>query len=200
MENSTKQRILEKALEMFAEKGYEGTNLRDLAQSLGLSKSALYRHFESKEEIWNSLYETLREYYNEHFGAEDNLPPVPSSGSELVATTMHMVDFTVHDKNIVLMRRLLTREQFRDEKIRPLATEYFLNCTENMFTKLFRKMMLNGIMKADNPQLLALEYTAPITVLIHLCDREPEKIPEAMERIQSFAEHFASVYCEEKMI
>ena len=51
MENTTKNRILEQALIMFAENGYKGTNLRELASALGLSKSALYKHYESKEDI-----------------------------------------------------------------------------------------------------------------------------------------------------
>ena len=41
-ENSTKSRILDEALVVFAGNGYRGTNLRDLAARLGLSKSALY--------------------------------------------------------------------------------------------------------------------------------------------------------------
>lgn len=45
MAKTTKERILDAALEMFAENGYAGTNMRDLAQSVGLTKSALYKHF-----------------------------------------------------------------------------------------------------------------------------------------------------------
>ena len=43
MENTTKDRILDEALIMFAENGYKGTNLRDLASQLGLSKGAYYQ-------------------------------------------------------------------------------------------------------------------------------------------------------------
>ena len=55
MENTTKEKILDAALVSFAENGYRGTNLRDLAAGLGLSKSALYRHYESKEDVWNAI-------------------------------------------------------------------------------------------------------------------------------------------------
>ena len=54
-EKRTGARILDAALDMFAQRGYDGTNLRDLAASLSLSKSALYRHFSSKEAIWDGL-------------------------------------------------------------------------------------------------------------------------------------------------
>ena len=59
MENTTKSRILEEALIMFAENGYKGTNLRDLAARLGFSKSALYKHYSSKEDIWNALLDRM---------------------------------------------------------------------------------------------------------------------------------------------
>ena len=48
MANDTKERILTAALEMFSQNGYAGTNLRELAGSLGMGKSSMYRHFESK--------------------------------------------------------------------------------------------------------------------------------------------------------
>ena len=51
MENDTKERILVAALEMFSQNGYAGTNIRELSASLGLVKSGVYKHFESKEAI-----------------------------------------------------------------------------------------------------------------------------------------------------
>ena len=55
MANDTKERILEAALEMFSQNGYAGTNIRGLSASLGPVKSGDYKHYESKEPIWNAL-------------------------------------------------------------------------------------------------------------------------------------------------
>ena len=52
MAKDTKERILAAALDMFSQNGYAGTNIRELTASLGLVKSSMYKHFESKEEIW----------------------------------------------------------------------------------------------------------------------------------------------------
>ena len=51
MGKDDKERILQEALIMFVERGCEGTNMRELAQALGIGKSALYKHYASKEEI-----------------------------------------------------------------------------------------------------------------------------------------------------
>ena len=75
MANDTKQRILKAALDLFSQNGYAGTNIRELTASLGLVKSSMYKHFESKEEIWNSLLDEQIAYYDAHVGSPQHLPP-----------------------------------------------------------------------------------------------------------------------------
>ena len=194
MENTTKEKILDAALVSFAENGYKGTNLRDLAAGLGLSKSALYRHYESKEDIWNAVLDRMEAYYASKFGSPDKLPPVPNSCVELITMTMRMLDFTMHDKRVILTRRLLLTEQFRDERARHFATLHFLTGTKEIYKKIFAEMMENGILKKDDPDMLAFGFTAPISALIHYCDREPEKEPEILQQIEAFVRHFIKIY------
>jgi AcrR family transcriptional regulator len=51
--------ILQAAAELFAERGYAGTNLRDVADSLGMSRPGLYYHFPSKEKMLEAIVEEL---------------------------------------------------------------------------------------------------------------------------------------------
>ena len=194
MAKDTKEKILTKALELFSRKGYEGTNINELMGSVGLVKSAMYRHFNSKEEIWNALLDRLIAYYEERFGSAENLPPVPESLEELLAMTMRMVNFTVHDETVVMTRKLLTIEQYRDERARKLATKHFLTGLTEMFSHVFSGMMEKGLLRRENPELLAFSYTAPISALIHLCDREPDRTDDALDRIEAFARLFIQTY------
>ena len=194
MENTTKERILDAALVSFAENGYKGTNLRDLAAGLELSKSALYRHYESKEDIWNAVLDRMEAYYSSRFGSPEKLPPVPKSCGEFLTMTMRMLDFTLHDKKVILTRRLLLTEQFRDERARHLASLHFLTGTKDIYAKIFAEMMDSGILKKDDPEILAFAFTAPITSLVHCCDREPEKESEILRQIEAFVKHFIGIY------
>ena len=194
MANDTKERILAAALELFSQNGYAGTNIRELSASLGLVKSGVYKHYESKEAIWNALLDQMIAYYGEHFGSEEHLPPVPNSLEELTRLTMHMVNITVHDEKIIMTRKLLTIEQFRDGRARELATKHFLTGLTDMFTHVFTGMMDKGLLRRDDPRMLAFAYTAPISALIHLCDREPEKTEDAIAQIEAFSRHFAATY------
>ena len=194
MANVTKERILEAALEMFSQKGYAGTNIRELSASLGLVKSGVYKHYESKEAIWNALLDEMIAYYAEHFGSSEHLPPVPDSPEGLVTMTMQMVNFTVHDEKIIMTRKVLTLEQFRDGRARELATKHFLTGLTEIFTHIFAGMMDKGSLRRDDPAMLAFAYTTPISALIHLCDREPEKTEAALARVEAFSRHFVKTY------
>ena len=194
MANDTKERILEAALEMFSKNGYAGTNIRELSASLGLVKSGVYKHFESKEAIWNALLDKMIAYYAERFGSAEHLPPVPDSLEGLTEMTMRMVNITVHDERIIKTRKVLTLEQFRDVRARELATKHFLTGLTEMFTYVFAGMAEKGLLRKDDPKMLAFAYTAPISALIHLCDREPEKTEDAIRKIEAFSRHFLATY------
>ena len=194
MAKDTRERILAAALEMFSQNGFAGTNIRELSASLGMGKSSLYRHFESKEAIWNALLDEMIAYYDARFGSSEHLPPVPESLEELVRMTMRMADFTIHDEKIVMTRKLLSIEQYRDERAKALASKHFLTGLTDMFTQLFSAMMERGLLRRDDANMLAFAYTAPISALIHLCDREPEKTEEAMAQIEAFSRHFIKTY------
>ena len=194
MANDTKERILAAALELFSKNGYAGTNIRELSASLGLVKSGVYKHYESKEAIWNALLDEMIAYYADHFGSAEHLPPVPDSLEEFVQMTMHMVNITVHDEKIVMTRKMLAIEQFRDDRARELATRHFLTGLTDMFTHVFTGMMEKGLIRQDDPKMLAFAYTAPISALIHLCDREPAKTEDAIRKIEAFSRHFIATY------
>ena len=63
-----------------------------------------------------------------------------------------------------------------------------------MFTQLFARMMDRGLLRRDDPEMLAFAYTAPISALIRWCDREPEKAADALAQIEAFSRHFVGTF------
>ena len=61
MSGDTKERILETALELFAQSGYLGTSMSDIAKQLGITKGALYKHYKSKQEILDCIVERMNQ-------------------------------------------------------------------------------------------------------------------------------------------
>lgn len=81
---STRQAILENAAELFSTKGFAGTSMSDLAENLGLSKAAIYHHFESKESILQNLLESINEDLESLIDELEKLPPSKSSTREIL--------------------------------------------------------------------------------------------------------------------
>ena len=61
MMNDTRDRILQTAIDLFIEQGYETTSLREIAERVGVTKAALYYHFASKEELFRTLMQPMLE-------------------------------------------------------------------------------------------------------------------------------------------
>ena len=60
-EKNTKEKILEEALKLFAQSGYMGTSMNEIASRLGVTKAALYKHYSSKQEILDSIVERMNQ-------------------------------------------------------------------------------------------------------------------------------------------
>lgn len=190
----TKDRILDSALTLFAEKGYDGVGVDLIAETAGIKGPSLYKHFKGKEDILDSLIEKVEEYYQDNFGSVLTPGRIPCSMDELISLSLKRIEFTLHDPMIKKVRRMLTMEQFRNHRIALLTTKYNIDSVQGIYHKLFRAMMDKGIIRRTDPEMLAMSFTAPISLIIQMCDREPERESEAMERIEKYFRYFVQEY------
>ena len=187
----TKDRILESALTLFSEKGYDGVGVDLIAENAGIKGPSLYKHFKGKEDILDALIEKAESYYQQNFGTAQNPGKTPASMDELVRLSLKRIEFTLHDAMIRKVRRMLTMEQFRSRRIGLLTTKYNIDSVLGVYRELFRLMIETGTMRSGNPEILAMQFALPVSILIQLCDREPEREREIMERIKAHFRYFA---------
>ena len=116
MAEGTKERILRTALELFAQNGYLGTSMNDIAGQLGFTKEVLYKHYSSKQEILDSIVERMNQMDAKR-------------AKEYEMPDGDMEDVIAGYKNIAL------------EKIRRFTKVQFLHWTEEEFSCCFRKML-----------------------------------------------------------
>lgn len=108
---STRERILDVALDLFTEKGFDGTSLREIAEQLGFTKAALYYHYASKDDILLALHMRL------HAVGRDGLKQL-TDGPVTLATWESLVDsvlgpilaqrklFLMHERNQAALEKL----------------------------------------------------------------------------------------------
>jgi AcrR family transcriptional regulator len=101
---STRERILDVALDLFIEKGFDKTSLREIAEQLGVTKAALYYHFASKEDILMALHLRLHEFGLDALTALGDQEPTPSRWADLLDQIVdqmlaHRKIFLLHQRN-----------------------------------------------------------------------------------------------------
>ena len=188
---STKERIMYAALDLFSKKGYDGVGVDLIAENAGLKGPSLYRHFKGKEDIFNSMIELVASHYEEGFGLKQEQEELPESMDELIENAMSRIQFTMHDDIIRKVRRILAMEQFRSKRMAELTSCYHLENLQRVYADIFAGMMEKGILKQENPEILALEFVSPVSLLIHMYDRQPEREEEVLDKIRKHFEYFA---------
>lgn len=188
---STKERIMYAALDLFSKKGYDGVGVDLIAENAGLKGPSLYRHFKGKEDIFNSMIELVASHYEEGFGLKQEQEELPESMEELIENAMRKIQFTMHDDIIRKTRRILAMEQFRSKRMAELTSCYHLENLQRVYADIFAGMMEKGILKQENPEILALEFVSPVSLLIHMYDRQPEREEEVLDKIRKHFEYFA---------
>ncbi|MDD6194562.1 MAG: TetR/AcrR family transcriptional regulator [Lachnospiraceae bacterium] len=191
---TTKERILETVIDLFSEKGYDGVGVDEIAESIGMKGPSLYRHFKGKEAILDAVISIGEDRYEDNFGSADKLDYVPESMDKLIEMSLQQINFTMHDPMIIKFRKIFAMEQFRNERIAELTTKHTITGLMMMYAKIFSEMMQQGTLREGDPEILALEYLAPVSMMIHMVDRQPEKEDMAMDVIKRHFVHFANIY------
>ena len=192
---TTKERILDEALTLFAEKGYDGTSMDLIAERVGIKGPSLYKHYKGKEEILNALIDAAEERYEEYFGSEKNIGKLPENMEEFVQVTMGKISFTMRDPMIRRIRMFLVQEQFRNDRLAEITTRHQLYGIQRMYTRIIEAMMNEGLFnKKDDPEMLAVELTAPAVLLIAGADRQPQCEKEILDSMEKHIRHFCAVY------
>lgn len=123
---NTRQRIQDVALDLFAERGYEKTSLREIAEHLDVTKAALYYHFKTKEDILDSIFEDLTRPIDELIEWAGEQPPTLETKKEILRRYGDALAgaerlFRFMQENQATMRDLRTGEDFKTRMLRLLA-------------------------------------------------------------------------------
>lgn len=188
----TKENILLAALELFSANGYEATSVSDIASKLGITKGALYKHYKSKRDIFDSILERMERYDAE--GAKDfDLPEDVLAEAEekyRSAKTEDVIDFALdrfrywtQEEFPCMFRKMLTLEQYRSEEMSRLYNQYLVSGPLEYTVDLF---VSNG---TESPVKKATELYSAMFLYYGIYDGAKDK----SKAISAFEEHIDSL-------
>lgn len=171
----TRERLLQVALEQFAVRGYSGTSIRDLAAAAGIKESSVYKHFVSKQAIFDELLIWTQARYADAQRALGLSPDSPAATAttlgritapDITGMALALYDFSITDEVAVGFRRLLTVEQYREPRASELLRSTFLQGPIDFQADVFAALMRAGAIKTNDPYAVALAFWGPIWLLI----------------------------------
>jgi AcrR family transcriptional regulator len=161
----TRLAILDAALALFAEKGYFGTSLRDIATVVGIRESAIYNYFKSKDALFTALLvadhadkaEQLRSLMQEPIGdARELLEKLAGLALEIFCAPQQQRLF-----HLVMSDGLRLAKEGRIDFV-----ERMTSGTARL-NHLMRRLIDNGSLRPADPELLTLEFMGPLVLWRH---------------------------------
>ena len=162
----TRQAILDAALDLFAQKGFFGTSLRDVATAVGVRESALYNYFPSKDALFEALILADQHSKVERLTelAEERITDVRVFLEQLVIEAFRNFAEPRHQQ----LFRIMMSDGIR------LARDGRINLFERLGDRrermdgIMRRLIREGWLRAADPQMLAISFGAPLFMARHL--------------------------------
>lgn len=204
---NTKKRILDEALNLFSQKGYANVFVAEIAQAVGIKAPSLYKHYKSKQDIFNAILDEMKKSYeakaqalsmNGNNALADAQVFMGVSEDELVKMGMGLFMYFLHDEYNQKFRKMLTIEQFHSSELSELFSEQYADAPLSYQSAMFSMLCAGGVLKDYNPDVLALQFYAPIYMLLTMCDRQPHRESELLILLERHIRQFSQIYSKEE--
>ena len=173
-----KKEILIVALHLFARDGYEAVSVSQIAGELDMTKGALYRHYKSKRDIFDSIVKRMEqqdsEQVRENEVPEESIEKTPEeyqnvSFDDFVEYSKSMFEYWTEDDFASSFRKMLTIEQFRSEGMQKLYQQYLVSGPAGYVKDLFKNM------KIKDPEENAVKFYANMFFYYNVYDGAADK-------------------------
>lgn len=198
-QEDTKKRIIEKALELFAVNGYDSVSVGEIAKEVGIKAPSLYSHYPSKQAIFDAIIEDVSEKY-EHYtngidihmrNSKEDINLFSGINEEMLIKKIHQIfEYSLHDDTVSRFRKMMTIEQLRSPKLSDLYSNRYVDRIIFYHAEIFSELIKCGEIKNENPKTLAMMYVAPVITLLGVCDRQPEREKECLEKLDAHVRLF----------
>ena len=202
-ERNTKKVIIDKALELFSIKGFDGVTVADIAGAVGIKAPSLYKHYDSKQAIFDAILAEMEVRYEQQASSmqldgkdakKDKDYYADMSEERLIEIGQGLFMFFLHDEYTSRFRKMLTIEKYNNQVLATLNARRYIDDSLSYQKMLFGMLSEAGLLLPENPHIMALHFYSPLFLLLDLCDCCPEREPEALQLIEQHIKQFSRLY------
>ena len=199
MGTNRKEEIILTTLGLAAEKGLAGVSMSMIADKIGIKKPSLYKHFSSKDEIVEAMYQFLREQSKKNA----NIKPVDFSQLFQGKTAYEVLQGVVQGYvNMNHQEKLLTfyKVIYSERSIQPMAARIVAEETERMIIatkQLFYAMEVHKLLHFENADMSALSFAMTIHGLM---DYELDQKYGYDEAPKNLLDEYLKWFCEQNHV
>lgn len=182
LKRTTKQKIADESLQLFAKHGFQAVSVRDIARQVGIKESSLYNHYKNKQDIFNCIVEDCTEVADRFF-ADLNIEYAVTdtvSDEDFLSMSIGIFQFYLQEDKLVKFRQMLTIEQFSNPTLSALFRRVFIDNNLAFHAELFRKLIDSGIFIEADSELMALQFYAPIFMMFYQFDDVTEQASDML--------------------
>ena len=162
----TRQAILDAALELFAQKGYFGTSLRDVAAAVGVRESAIYNYFKSKDALFEALILEDQHTRLERLSSIAD-GPIADGRAVLEQLALTSLESFLAPRDQQLFRILMS-DGIRLAKTGRINLYERLGHGRERMHDIMRRLIRERWLRAADPQMLAISFNSPLMLWRHL--------------------------------
>lgn len=198
---TTKEKILKEALTLFAEKGYSAVYVGDIADAVGIKAPSLYKHYKSKQEIFDSCVEVFSKRM-EQVRTDLRLPDTANAEVNYQTANIDMITsiavnlfmFYLQDDVASKFRKMLMIERYHNPELNTLFENLFIDGAVKHEEKIFSDLIESKIIKKEDPHIIALRFYTPIFYLLQKYDMHPDMVEEAKLELTLMVQEFCNTY------
>ena len=190
--DGVRMKILDASLELFSQRGFDGTSMDDIAKACGMKAPNLYKYFKGKQEILGSMHILAEGAYRTHMSMQPDSIVWIHDAPQLKEFSLHQMRYTMRNTTVRRLRKMCLIEQFRNEHFKKEMTAHQFDNLLKLHQPIFKNLMDMGRIPKMDVDQLSIMYFSPISLLLQICDREPERDEEILGRIEEYIDFFIS--------
>lgn len=165
-EKTTKEKIFDAAIDLFAQKGFDATSMREIAEVVGIKKASLYSHYKSKNEIMDNIFKYFKKELMKMRPPEArNLEEIDNITPEVFRQRAYLTMGIFKNPVMEKIFRIISSEQFRDKRARLIVLECLIHEPYSFSRTVLEIMVKKGVINKIDPDIKAMEFQYSIYTL-----------------------------------